>query len=81
MVFVSDLSENPAPPPGAAAALTDGSVGWTLARLAWPMMFGGLAIISFHLADTYFVSRLGTDALAAMSFTFPVVMVIVGLAL
>jgi putative MATE family efflux protein len=35
-------------------------------------------VIFFNLADTYFVSQLGTEALAAMSFTFPVVMVLFG---
>jgi putative MATE family efflux protein len=40
-------------------------------------MIGGVfAIVAFHLADTYFVSKLGTQALAAMGFTFPVVMLI-----
>ena len=34
------------------------------------------AITIFNLTDTFFVSRLGTDALAAMGFTFPVVMII-----
>jgi putative MATE family efflux protein len=35
-----------------------------------------LAITIFNLTDTFFVSRLGTEALAAMGFTFPVVMVV-----
>jgi len=35
-----------------------------------------LAFTVFNLTDTYFVSRLGTDALAAMGFTFPIVMLI-----
>ena len=32
------------------------------------------AITIFNITDTFFVSRLGTEALAAMGFTFPVVM-------
>jgi len=32
--------------------------------------------MAFNLADTYFVSRLGTVPLAALSFTFPVVMTV-----
>jgi putative MATE family efflux protein len=31
---------------------------------------------AYNLTDTWFVSRLGTDALAAMSFTFPIVMLL-----
>jgi len=42
------------------------------------MTVGILAVFGFNLADTLFVSRLGTDQLAAISFTFPVVMVLMG---
>lgn len=44
-------------------------------NMAIPSMGGMFAITVFNLTDTYFVSRLGTDALAAMGFTFPVVMI------
>jgi putative MATE family efflux protein len=56
--------------------LTQRPVGRTLFGLAWPMLGGTFAMTAFNLTDTYFVARLGTEALAAMSFTFPVVMVI-----
>ena len=45
------------------------------------MVFGLLGIVAFNLVDTFFVSRLGTDELAALSFTFPVVMIIASMAL
>src|SRR5690606_23870324 len=35
-----------------------------------------LAIVSFQLVDTYYISLLGTEYLAAISFTFPVTMVV-----
>lgn len=60
--------------------LTQGSVPGTMFRLSVPMMGGIFSAIAFNLADTYFVSELGTRELAAMSFTFPVVMVLVGVA-
>ena len=56
------------------AKLTQGSVGIHLVQLTLPMIWGVFAVIAFSLADTYFVAQLGTQALAAMSFTFPVVM-------
>ncbi len=56
------------------AKLTQGSVGLHLIKLTLPMIWGIFAIIAFSLADTYFVAQLGTQPLAAMSFTFPVVM-------
>jgi putative MATE family efflux protein len=46
-----------------------------------PMMFGILSMVVFNLTDTFFVSRLGTNALAAMSFTFPVIFVIHSIAM
>jgi putative MATE family efflux protein len=45
------------------------------------MVLGIVGMQGFNLADTYFVGRLGTTELAAISFTFPVVFVIAGLAL
>ena len=58
------------------ARLIDPPVGGTLFRMTVPMIFGILAMVAFHLTDTFFVAQLGTNALAAMSFTFPVVFVI-----
>ena len=56
------------------APLTEGPVGRRLFALAAPMLAGTFAMTAFNLADTYFVSRLGTVPLAAMGFTFPVIM-------
>ncbi|MDD4995775.1 MAG: MATE family efflux transporter [Patescibacteria group bacterium] len=48
----------------------------TVLRMAVPMLAGTFAMNAYNLVDTWFVSRLGTNALAAMSFTFPVVMLL-----
>ncbi len=61
---------------GRDSELTRGPVGPTLRGMAIPMCFGFVAIVVFNLTDTWFASRLGTDELAAMSFTFPVVALI-----
>ena len=63
------------------ALLVEGPVAPTLAKLALPMIIGIVAMMAFNLVDTYFVGQLGTKELAAMSFTFPVVMIISSLAL
>jgi putative MATE family efflux protein len=63
------------------ASLTAGSIPRHLARMTLPTIGGVLAITIFSLTDTLFVARLGTDALAAMGFTFPVVMVVGSLAM
>ena len=56
--------------------LTQGPVAGHIIKLALPMMVGVFSIMVFNLIDTYFIGRLGTDALAAISFTFPVVMLV-----
>ena len=61
--------------------LTEGPVGPQLVKLTLPMVWGVFAIIAFNLVDTYFVGQLGTAQLAAMSFTFPVVMTLGSLAM
>ncbi|MEB3341211.1 MATE family efflux transporter [Okeania sp.] len=53
--------------------LTEGKISLLLLKLTIPMIWGVLAVIGFNIVDTYFVSKLGTKELAAMSFTFPVV--------
>lgn len=52
--------------------LTQGPIGESIRSLMLPMLMGMVALISYNLADTYFVGRLGTMELAAISFTFPV---------
>ncbi len=61
--------------------LTEAPVGSQLIQLTLPMVWGLFAIIAFNLADTYFVGQLGTAQLAAISFTFPVVMTLGSLAM
>lgn len=41
-----------------------------------PMIVGMLSMVTFNLVDTYFVSQLGGDPLAAMGFILPVVMLV-----
>lgn len=45
-------------------------------RMTPPMLVAIFAMMAFNLADTWFVSRLGTEHLAAMGFTFPIVMIV-----
>lgn len=61
--------------------LTKGRVSKKLIELTIPMIFGMLSMVLFNFIDTLYVSRLGTHELAAMGFTFPVVMFIISIAL
>lgn len=56
--------------------LTTGPVQGHLIRMSLPMVWSILAVIAVQLTNTWFISRLGTPELAAISFTFPVTMVI-----
>ncbi len=63
------------------AKLTEGSVELRLAQLTLPLIGGVFALIAFNLADTYYVAQLGAKELAAIGFTFPVVMVLGSIAM
>ena len=56
--------------------LVDKSIPKTIIGMAIPMLAGTFAMTMYQLTNAWFVSRLGTEALAAISFTFPVVMFI-----
>ena len=66
---------------GKKALLVEGPIGKTLFKLTVPMVFGILSLVMFNLVDTFFVGQLGTAELAAMSFTFPVVLIISSVAM
>ncbi|BFN37569.1 MATE family efflux transporter [Fidelibacter multiformis] len=61
--------------------LSQGNIKKQLINLVWPMLFGMVGMVIFNLADTYFIGRLGVQELAAISFSFPVVMFINSLSL
>lgn len=62
------------------AKLITGDIKKHLIDMTLPMIFGLLGVMLFNLTDTYFIGKLGAKQLAALSFTFPVVMVIQSLA-
>ncbi len=59
--------------------LTSGPVAAHLRRQATPFALGLVAIFSFEAADLFFISRLGDEPLAAVSFTMPVIWLIYGI--
>ena len=62
-------------------ALTKDDIRPTLVRMTLPMLAGMLTLMTFNLVDTFFVSMLGTEQLAALSFTFPVSFTLISLAI
>src|SRR5438034_237394 len=68
-----------APAPGLdqrTRALLDAPIASTLLRLAAPNMVVMLAQASVGLIETYWIGKLGTDALAGVALVFPVVMLV-----
>jgi len=63
------------------ATLTSGPIRLILVKLTIPMFFGIVGMVIFNLVDTIYVGRLGTEELAALSFTFPVVMIVTSIGL
>jgi putative MATE family efflux protein len=54
-------------------------VGNSLKRMTIPVIYGMILLMTFNLVDTFFVSMLGTQPLAAISFTFPVTFTVISL--
>jgi len=58
----------------------EGNVGKTLLFNSIPMIFGIGAAMSFSFVDAFWVGKLGTKHLAAMTFTFPIDFIVMGIA-
>ena len=56
--------------------LLEGPIVPTLLHMAWPNILIMLAQASTGLIETFWVARLGTDALAGMALVFPIVMMV-----
>ncbi len=59
--------------------LTEGSILKSLIALAVPIIFANLLQTAYQLTDTFWVGRLGTDAVAAVSISFPIIFLIISL--
>jgi len=51
----------------------------TIKRMTIPMIYGMVLLMTFNLVDTFFVGLLGTQPLAAISFTFPITFTVISL--
>jgi Na+-driven multidrug efflux pump len=56
--------------------LLEAPVGPTILRLALPNVIGMVVQASIGLIETYFVAKLGLDALAGMALVFPLFMLL-----
>jgi putative MATE family efflux protein len=60
---------------------TEGSIIKSLLYLAWPTVTANLLHTAYQLTDTFWVGRLGSTAMAAVSISFPVIFLIMSLGL
>ncbi|MCM2679475.1 MATE family efflux transporter [Echinimonas agarilytica] len=61
--------------------LLNGDISITLRRMTVPVIFGMMTMMTFNLVDSFFISLLGTQPLAAVSFTFPVTFSVISLSI
>jgi putative MATE family efflux protein len=63
------------------ARLTEGSVGRHLVAMTVPVLFGIFTMMLQAFVDMWFIGRVGVRELAALSFAFPVLMVVTSVAI
>ena len=60
-------------------SLTEGSIFKSLVKLSIPLILTNILQTAYNLTDTFWVGRLGSVSVAAVSLAFPVVFIIVSL--
>ena len=58
---------------------TEGKIFNSLVSLAVPIIFANILQTAYQLIDTFWLGRLGADAVAAVSLSFPVLFLILSL--
>lgn len=58
---------------------TEGKIFSSLANLAWPIILANILQTAYQLIDTFWLGRLGADAVAAVSISFPILFLILSL--
>ena len=56
---------------------TRGSIVWSLLALAGPLTATQLLQVAYNLTDTFWVGQLGADAVSALSFSWPLIFLLI----
>ncbi len=59
--------------------ITDGPISPTLFKLAWPIVFGMFLQTIYNVTDTFWLGRVGDHAVAAISVSFPVIILFISI--
>ena len=62
-----------------AQRLTEGSIVRSLVALSLPIVFANILQTAYQLVDTFWVGRLGGEAVAAVSVSFPLIFLMIAL--
>jgi len=62
-----------------ANRFTEGAVVWPLLALAGPLTVTQLLQVAYNLTDTFWVGRLGADPVTALSFSWPLIALLISL--
>ncbi|WP_232778361.1 MATE family efflux transporter [Salegentibacter sediminis] len=58
---------------------TEGKILHSLLGLAWPIILANILQTAYQLIDTFWLGRIGADAVAAVSISFPILFLILSL--
>lgn len=58
---------------------TEGRIFSSLANLAWPIILANILQTAYQLIDTFWLGRMGANAVAAVSISFPILFLILSL--
>ena len=56
--------------------LTKGSIFWPIVMLSIPLVFSNMLNSTYHVIDTFWVGKLGADAVAATTMSWPILFMI-----
>jgi len=59
--------------------ILNGNIAKTLLVLGWPLMIGGLLHTMYNLIDTFWLGKLGKEAITAPANTWPIVWLMISL--
>jgi putative MATE family efflux protein len=59
--------------------ILNGNIAKTLLMLGWPLMIGGLLHTTYNLIDTFWLGKLGKEAITAPANTWPIVWLMISL--
>lgn len=59
--------------------ILNGPIASTIFKLAWPIMIGNTMQVVYNLADTFWLGKLGAEAVAALSVGFPLIFLMVSI--